>query len=353
MESNYPHIEKHNGVTSFCDGKLIRLPREYQKKSSQLILDTFYENLDLSVSTTAVGKDPIGFNYVICKDICIIGLIIDKSKESKINTLKKKYPNHKFEYDFIIPIIEEERKLKNNEEYLPIRFVTQSIHELRNLNAKISSHIDDILHFQDDTWESIFDNADKNIKNIYVASRLIKFILDNVKFYLPNSIENVSINLDRNFVIHRSVSKIVKIFKNDFKKKKPDISLEGNCFRKMKGDKDFFEIALMLLIENAIKYSTDATGIPPKVIIKEHTNDVCITISSFGKIIPEKDRNSLFTRGFRSSAHSVKEGSGMGLHNAYRILHRFNSTLNYSSEIVKEDIGWNKFTIVCKETFKD
>jgi len=351
MESDYPYVVINHENISFSDGKSIKLPKEYLKRKYQKELELFYKNIDKSSEETIIGKDPVGFNYVICKDICIVGLLLGTSKESKskINILKKKYPNNKFEQKFIISKIEDERKLVNHEEYLPIKLVTESVHELRNLNSKISSHIDTMLDIQDDThWDTTFDNADNNVKKIYVASRLIKFILDNVKFYLPNSIETLNINFERDFVIHRSVSKIVKIYKNDFKKKKTEISLEGNSFKKMHGDKEIFEIALMLLIENALKYSNDPSTIAPKVIIEETDSKILIKIKSFGRIIPDQDRSSLFTRGFRSPAHAVKEGSGMGLHNAFRILQRFNSSLEYSSDVDK-DIGWNTFTIICND----
>ena len=357
-ESDYPYATVAERKINFCDGRLIKLPKEYLKVCNKSKLNEFYTKLFANCSSTDIisGIDPIKFNYVKCKDICIIGILFESLRDSEYNTHKKKYPHNKFEKEYILSKIENERKLINLEEYLPIHFVTQNIHELRNLNSKMSSNIDDILNIKDEgDWETKFDEANENIKKIYVASRLIKFILDNVKFYMPNYIEDMKIDYERVFTIHRCVSKIVKIYRNDFKKRKSNINLEGNSFKKTKGDKEIFEIALMLLIENALKYSNDASSIPPKVIIKEaqKNNDVVITISSFGKIIPEEDKKFLFTRGFRSSAHNQREGSGMGLHNASRILQRFQASLSYSNEIVETEIGWNSFTITCSDTFRE
>ena len=49
----------------------------------------------------------------------------------------------------------------------------------------------------DEEWEEKFDNQTENIKKIYVGSRLIKFILDNIKFYQPNFFKNLKIKYDR------------------------------------------------------------------------------------------------------------------------------------------------------------
>ena len=64
-------------------------------------------------------------------------------------------------------------------------------------------------------------------------------------FFTSQQPTAVNQNEDQSFIIHRCVSKIVRIHREDFKKKKSNFALEGNTFKKMQGDEELFEIVLM------------------------------------------------------------------------------------------------------------
>ena len=352
MRSDYPYIEFLNDEIHFRDGNLISLPPEYLKPSNKELITKFYRQLvSPEKSEPSYGVDPLGFNYISIGDLCTIGVLFDIDRSSLRRNHRKKYPGNVFEKKYIIAKIRSQKELLALENYIPIAIVTQNIHELRNINSKISASIDSLLNVSDDSeWEDLFEKANENVKKIYVASRLMKFILDNIRFYIPNYIENLKVDQTRAVELHRSLSKIVKIFRNDFKKRKSNISLSGSCFKKTRGDKEIFEIILMLLVENAIKYSNDPYSISPRVIIKDCESFVQITISSFGKIIPVGEREKLFGRTFRSSVHNKIDGTGMGLHNASKLLVHFNSTLEYHTA-EQDDMGWNNFIITCNNVY--
>lgn len=353
MKYCYPCAKKTGKTVAFESGSLLQIPKEYHKKGNIDKLNDFYLSLDYETNEPKLGVDPIFFNYIVYKGICFVGLLIDLPQRSIANNNKKKYPRNKFDKEYIIGKIIEEQKIYDLEEYLPTKFVSQNLHELRNLNSKIVSRVDAILNAESDAeWEATFDNADENIKKIYVASRLTRFILDNFKLCSPNYIEEWNINDGSTFVIHRSVSKIIKIYQNDFKKRNNNLTLKGQSYCQMEGKKEAFEIILMLLIENAIKYSNDINSLPPKIEIIEEKGKVKIIIQSFGKTIPDEDVPNVFNRGYRSSAHSNQEGSGMGLYNAKKLLEKFDSTLYYSKQLVNNNLGWNSFTIVCNSIIK-
>jgi len=357
MTSNYPFVTSINGVINFHNGKYVSIPEDYRKERNKEILDEFYKKL-LSVNNEALstGTDPLGFDYIIYQNICNVGILVGLSTSSLANNNRKKYPYHKFERTYLIERIKEDKRIQNFDEFIPIEIATQNIHELRNLNFKISSSIDEILDYATDSdWEVKFDNADDNIKKIYVSSRLTKFILDNIKFYMPDYLDKLKPNTERKFSIHKSVNKIVKIFSNDFKKKRLTIELEGNTYKQIQGDKELFEIILMLLVENAIKYSRDSSAIAPNVKIREQDNGVVeINIQSYGSLIPDEDIPKLFTRGYRSEVHNkIKDGTGMGLHNAYKLIKLLGGDLSYSKQSASPGdkiTGWNNFTIICKQT---
>ncbi len=356
MTTNYPYALILNGFVSFHDGKLIKIPNEFKREKNKSIITPYYKNLlSKNIEELTIGTDPIGFDFVIYQNICNIGILINNSSSSLINNNKKKYPNHKFDKTYFIERVKEDKRIQNFEEFIPIEIATQNIHELRNLNGKISSSVDEILDYSSENeWEIKFDQADDNIKKIYVSSRLTKFILDNIKFYMPDYLDNLKPNTERKFSIHKSVNKISKIFSNDFKKNKITVPLEGNTFRQLQGDKELFEIVLMLLTENAIKYSRDANSIQPNIKIKENGQIVEIVVSSYGSLIPDEDIPKLFTKGYRSSVHKgIKDGTGMGLHNAFKIIKLFNGELTYANQPASQTdktTGWNTFTLTCKKT---
>lgn len=348
-KSDFPYIQLVQGQISFRDGDLVPLPKVYLSPSEELL--SFYKKmLSNPVESTVYGVDPVNFNYIYSNNFCNVGLIIGNGSGALRNSAKK-YPGNSFSKEFILKRFEKERRLMSFEDFIPREFVTQNIHELRNLNSKISSNIDELLNVQEeDEWDEKFDKADENVKKIFVASRLIKFILDNIKFYIPDYINSINLDTTRSFRIHRSCSKIAKIYSNDFKKRKTRVELYGNTNKVLAGDRELFEIILMLLVENAIKYSNDPVSLSPRIELSDKNGKTFISVKSYGIIIPVDDQVRLFTKGFRSPVHKgINDGTGMGLHNAIELARLFNGNLTYSSEKVSlvEDVevGWNCFSI--------
>jgi two-component system sensor histidine kinase ArlS len=356
VNSVYPYIEISSGELKFINGDLVIIPKEYLKVSNLDILKSFYkEALSGNNEDLLIGVDPLGFDYIVYQNFCNCGLLFGEMKGALRLNNKKKYPQNKFDRDYLIGRIKEDRKIQNFEEYIPLEVVTQNLHELRNLNAKITASVDEILDYHSDNeWESKFDSSDDNIKKIYVSTRLTKFILDNTKFYMPDYLDSLRPNLERRFSIHKSVTKISKIYSNDFKKRKIKINVEGTTYREILGDKELFEIVLMLLTENAIKYSSDLNSLQPIIKLKETADRFEICVFSFGQLIPEEEAKKLFTKGFRSSVHKLKDGTGMGLHNAKKILQLFNCDLTYSIQSYSSNssvfVGWNVFSVICSDT---
>ncbi|MBX7153356.1 MAG: HAMP domain-containing histidine kinase [Bacteriodetes bacterium] len=354
--SNYPYAQITNNNVTLYDGEMLKLPDAYRRQKDKVLIENFYKNLLLqNFNEIQFGTDPLGFDYIIYQNVCNVGLLLGLTNSTLASTNRKKYPFHKFDRNYIINRIKLDKKLQNLEEYIPVEMVTKNIHEIRNLNFTISNSVELLLSYADESeWESKFDRADENIKKIYVGARLTRFILDNIRFYMPDYIDNIKVDKERVFSIHKAVNKIVKIYLNNFKKNKSKIVFEGTTYKNLQGDKELFEIALMLLIENAQKYSRDPNTIPPKVIIKEiSNNEVVVSVHSYGNIIPEHEVLNLYTRGFRSTAHSKKEGTGMGLYNARGILKKFDAELeyhNHSHSTMPDNtvIGWNIFDIKCK-----
>ena len=355
MIRDFPAAKIIGGLATFQNGTFCELPSEYSKPSNDKVLQIFYSKLLKNTPTKLVfGIDSLGFNYFQIGLICYVGLICENTSRSTYNNLKKKFPKNKFNIDYIKKRIEEEHKLLNFQEYIPIEAVAQNLHEIRGLNAKISDNLDYLLKFDsEESWDEQFEASDPHLRKIYVASRLTKFILDNTKFYNPDFWETLVLNKDRYLTPHRSVSKIVKIYRNDFKKDKPDISFNGFSTRKIQGDKEYFEILIKILIENAFKYST-IKSIGPKVEIFESKQSIIISVSSYGKLIPDDDKRKVFLKGYRSNVNKKSiDGTGMGLYNAKKLTEKFSGTivLDTKKATSEADLGWNTFKLTFNQTF--
>jgi hypothetical protein len=357
MKYGYPFVKIVRNEIIFLDGRFCNLPSEYLNIRNEAILKEFYRDL-LSVETTkdvdkhiTIGCDPLGFTYIILDFICYIGLVTNSCPRKQFNKLRKQYPENHFSIQYLKKQINFEFELLNFREFIPIEIVTQNLHEIRGLNAKISANIDSIMNIRnEEEWEKVFDQQPDAIKKIFVGSRMIKFILDNVKFYQPDFFDNLRLNYDRSFVVHRCISKVVKIYRNDFKKGKPDIEFSSNSSSKINGDKEYFEILIKILIENATKYSEYPKDIGPKVIMNDEGNHLVIKVYSYGRAIPDAETPYLFSKGFRSSVNkSNKEGTGMGLFNAQQLVKHFRGSINFECESIKTDesihLAWNIFVI--------
>jgi hypothetical protein len=353
MKRNYPSVKINGNKISFIDGKFCILPKEYIKSTNKKLLQNFYQPIiENSTSDKIIyGVDPLGFTYLNIDFLCYVGIVSNKEQRGKYNNLFKKYPKNKFDIEFIKKQIQFEYDLLNFKQYVPIDIVTQNFHEMRGLNSKIPGNIDKIMGIDDESeWDEKFEKQDETVKKIYVGSRLMKFILDNFKFYIPDFFENLEMKYDRSFVAHRSVSKIVKIYRNDFKTYRADIEFKGTSSGKINGDKEYFEILVKILIENALKYSEFPKRIGPKVIISETKYEISIEVHSYGRAIPDTEKPYLFSKGFRASINKQsQEGTGMGLFNAKQIAKHFGADISFSNKDVTKneevEIAWNIFTL--------
>ena len=353
MVFGYPFVTNLRKELVFSNGRYCNLPQEYKRDSNQKLLKEFFSKIlsDSSTNEIEIGIDPLGFTYLNLDFICYVGLVTNQTSRGKYRNLGKKYPENRFYLDYLKKQIQFEYDLVNFKEYIPIDIVTQNLHEIRGLNSKIAGNIDTIMRIDSEAeWEEKFEEQSENVKKIYVGSRLIKFILDNVKFYIPDFFENLKLSNDRSFIVHRSVSKIVKIYRNDFKKDRADIEFSGSSSGLINGDKEYFEILVKILVENALKYSEFPKRIGPKVIISESKKLINIEVHSYGRAIPKTEQPYLFSKGFRSTANrSDKEGTGMGLYNAKQLSKHFHSEINFTNKEVSNDnnidLAWNIFTL--------
>lgn len=97
-------------------------------------------------------------------------------------------------------------------------------------------------------------------------------------------------------------------------------------------DPDLFELAIMNLLDNAVKYSSSPANV--KVSLERHDNQVVIKVTDKGIGIPQEDVEHIFQRFYTvNKAHSRSlGGSGLGLSIVERIIEK------HQGKIVVESI---------------
>ena len=93
-----------------------------------------------------------------------------------------------------------------------------------------------------------------------------------------------------------------------------------------KGNPSLLTTAILGLLENACKYGV---GNPVLIDIGFDNKSLSIRIQNQGLLIPEADRERLFTAFFRSSNTEGKRGFGLGLVLAFKIIQLHKGQLSY------------------------
>jgi two-component system, OmpR family, sensor histidine kinase ArlS len=104
----------------------------------------------------------------------------------------------------------------------------------------------------------------------------------------------------------------------------------GNQSVQMNGDKDKIRQLLLILIDNAIKYSKEPIDIRTRL----HKNGIKLEVTDYGIGIPENEIPYLFDRFYRvdEARHRSTGGSGLGLSIAKKIVDIHGGTVDVYSK---------------------
>ncbi len=248
-----------------------------------LEIDFEYENKYLIISTKTINKE--NRKIITIKDLTEI----ERLKE--INKLKEK-------------------------QALLGELSFKVAHELKNPLNGISIVLQRILHFND------IDNEEKELLEdaLQEVDRMNKRIIEFTKFAKPIEYKIEKVNIKN--IIEESISQL-KILSED-----KNIQIECNledCY--LLGDREHLIIAIKNVILNAIEASRDNDVIK---VYTETQNQKCkLHIIDNGSGIKKEIRSKILNLYFTTK----KNGSGIGLSSAYRII----KDLNGEMEIISEE----------------
>jgi K+-sensing histidine kinase KdpD len=148
--------------------------------------------------------------------------------------------------------------------------------------------------------------------------------------------------------IHGLILKMTRLFEPRASKRGNKIVLRGTTHAEGALFQSFQYVPLVLL-DNAIKYSYPGRDIV--VTISEAAKDLMVTVNSYGKLVPEEYRTSIFDKYVRGPNIVTENphGMGMGLYLARLIARAHGSDIQYKAIQDTGEIGSNVFTVTIKK----
>ncbi|MDR1567871.1 MAG: HAMP domain-containing histidine kinase [Streptococcaceae bacterium] len=218
------------------------------------------------------------------------------------------------------------------------QFVSDVSHELRTPVAIVEGHLKMLDRWGKSDPEVLDDSIKSSLQSIQRMKNLIQNMLElsrtgNIERY-PDELTEVREVVDRTF--------------NDFK------VLYGEEFELLLENKlQFSDVALMneerleqllvILLDNAIKYSGEIRKIEVKAWVNEDDR-ICISVKDNGEGIPKEAQAKIFDRFYRvdKARTNSQGGNGLGLSIACQIITAYKGEIKVESEV---DEG-TTFTIV-------
>lgn len=204
------------------------------------------------------------------------------------------------------------------------QFIQHASHELRTPLAALTNQID--LALQQDRSPQYYQELLLSLQEDHdKLSKLLQQLLQlfrSGQAIQPAVLETIYLNeimddcMDQIAQVHPE-TKLVLNYAN-FPEQVEDLLFKGNA--------SLFSTAILGLLENACKYGA---GNPVLIDIGFDSKSLSIMIQNQGSLIPEPDRERLFTAFFRSSNTEDKRGFGLGLVLAFKIIQMHKGQLSY------------------------
>jgi two-component system sensor histidine kinase CiaH len=208
------------------------------------------------------------------------------------------------------------------------QFITSSSHELRTPIATMRSEMEASLmekHISDDFARELITS---NLEELGTIQLMTNDLLKLALIHNPNntsSLEELSIKE----LLHTAKKRVLPLAK------KKEITLTTTLQEAIVyGQKGRLVELFVILLDNAIKYSSEKTAI----VIQSETvrGKTKINIADNGIGISEKDLPHIFDRFYRAdTSRSQTEGFGLGLSIAKRIAEAHNGAIHVTSELGK------------------
>ncbi|MEM1040579.1 MAG: HAMP domain-containing sensor histidine kinase [Pseudomonadota bacterium] len=202
-----------------------------------------------------------------------------------------------------------------------VRLMSDSIaHDLKTPLTRLRSHAETALNRanpkeQAQALETVVGDADKLIKT-FDALLMISKVEAGAR---AAELEPVDLTC--------VVRDIYELFEPSAEAENIKLSLDLGKQLTVVGNRELLAQALTNLLDNAIKYGSDAETPMIKVALKDRDGKAVLSVSDNGAGIPEEDRDRVTERFVRLDPSRTKSGSGLGLGLVRAIAHMHHGSL--------------------------
>jgi signal transduction histidine kinase len=329
----FPHVLKNIR----CEGSLICWP------------DICKECKSLACEKGRVGEIGLcsyGYNYIKAnEDLIIAGIVIKdfsmssqarskrfKSERAKLITremLERAVRSIRYIESSLQETVEAEKRkiineyVKDNQykpDFLePLREEIQKglsfVHDYKQINTQIRQNINVIIEsrYNGNTFEKKLDQATKQEKAIYEASKFLDEKLDVTKFLIHPEWLDVQ-SLCTKFRFHGVVLKYLRLYTSRFDDKGIEVSVQGVSYNEIIANPQAVSVIPHTFLDNAAKYSPLKGKVD--VYIQDCAKGIEFTVSSYGPRILPNEMDKIFEPFYRgeSARRFQEEGAGYGLY---------------------------------------
>ncbi|MFX1480469.1 MAG: ATP-binding protein, partial [Promethearchaeota archaeon] len=241
--------------------------------------------------------------------------------------------------------------LKNSEKKFE-RFYSNVIHELR---TPISILQMSMKYLEKKRGQLTSELQNELFNAIYKNTRHINELINDL--VTISKLDEINIELHKeDFSVEEMISEIMNSMAPFLQEKKIKILTELDQNIQLNADKKKIRKVLLILIDNAIKYSNENSEILVKALINHiekidglKVKEVLIQVVDHGMGIKDDDLPHLFNRFFRSKAVTGIDGVGLGLSIAKNIIEMHGGNIRASQNADKGAT----FTILLPNNIKD
>lgn len=268
--------------------------------------------------------------------------ILDLVEEENLSEMRVKLPDHNDEWSDLSLHIN--RMLDKIDLYVrnQKQFVEDVSHELRTPVAIVEGHLKILDRWGKDDPQILEESISASLQEISRMKGLVQEMLDLSRADHANV--DYKDEVTEVLTTTRQVFQNFKIIHEDFDFfmdiEKADDEINVRIF------KNHFEQVLIILLDNAVKYSKDRKEI--HLSLSQQLNRVEIAVQDFGEGMNEEDKNKVFERFYRvdKARSRNKGGNGLGLSIAKQLVEGYRGEIRVESVLDHGSIFYVNFPVV-------
>lgn len=343
------------GMDELKDGLVVGLPKYCREKKNKKC-ECFYKNIFEAKS--GLYTCPYGFNAYVSKvdsDINIFTAfrILNKHDIKKTKSKIEKDDNNRIitteELMLFVNKYNKNIEVHKKNEYLE-SFMENIIHDIRKFNGKIKDTSTKIMN--DPNKKNKKSKIKAYSKNIWAMSSCISTRLNIYKYLYMEQSFKVGDKFEFDF--YKIFDKIRMCFNEQAKKRNMEIKIHGVGPNLCLEAYDSIELVPYLIIDNALKYTSDNETI--NITLKNINDTKVIEVEALGAKIEEDELEDIFKRRYRgrNSNKFSTDGSGIGLYllkkicDANDLTVKVESNSSYNNERKRFDEAMFKMIICAK-----